>query len=129
MFWLFSSEVAYYDYDNSGDDDDDVGNKHNKHQQPQVQTERKPSQMLNIMRERRAANIFNENYVTDAQYNGKWICNLISIRWSNLSDCQNKHRPFTIHNSRRHLIQSVKKNNIQTNIETKRLSLSLSLSL
>lgn len=105
MFGIFS-EVAYYDYDNSGDDsgdDDDVGNKHNKHQQPQVQTERRPSPMLNIMRERRAANIFNENYVTDAQYNGKWICNLISIRWSNLH-YQNKHRPFTIHTSRRHFI-------------------------
>lgn len=64
----------YSDYDNSGDDDDDVGNKQNKYQQypvPRAQTERKPSQMLKTMRERRAANIFNENHVTDAQNNGK----------------------------------------------------------
>lgn len=65
----------YSDYDNSGDDDDDVGNKQNKYQQygakSPAQTEWKPSQMLKTMRQRRAANIFNENYVTDAQNNGK----------------------------------------------------------
>lgn len=77
--------MPYYDYDNNhdGDDDDDdgdddVGNKkQNKYQQP-PQTERKSYQILNTIRERRAANIFNENYVTDAQNNGKWFgCNLI----------------------------------------------------
>lgn len=77
FFLSSASETLYYDYDNNkddagaDDDGDDVGNKkHNKYQQ-QPQTERKPSPMLNTMRERRAANIFNENYVTDAQNNGK----------------------------------------------------------
>lgn len=46
-----------------------------RHQQSLQATaigERKQSPMLNtMMRERRAANIFNENYVTDAQNNGK----------------------------------------------------------
>lgn len=75
-FSVSSSERPYYDYDNSDDDDDDdgdndVANKQNKYQQPPLQTERKPSSMLKTMRERRAANILNENYVTDAQNNGK----------------------------------------------------------
>lgn len=70
------NEMPYYsDYDNSGDDDDDdFGNKQNKYQQYRdspAQTEREPSQMLKTIRERRAANIFNENYVADAQNNGK----------------------------------------------------------
>lgn len=74
--------TTYYDYDNS--DDDNIGNKHKYQQQhSREQTERKPSPMLNTMRKRRAANIFNENYVTDAQNNGKWMCNLIrdSLKW------------------------------------------------
>ncbi|XP_031630325.1 uncharacterized protein LOC116345246 [Contarinia nasturtii] len=77
-------DVLYDDYitsidDDDDDDDDDIRNGDNvgtkkqpNKQQPQpppVQTERKPSQMLNTMRKRRAANIFNENYVTDAQNN------------------------------------------------------------
>lgn len=64
-----ANEMSYYDYENGvrddtvDDDGDGDGNK---------QTSlRKPSPMLNTMRERRAANIFNENYVTDAQNNGK----------------------------------------------------------
>lgn len=73
--------MPYYDYDNSndddGDDDDDddsssTNKKQSKHQQ-QSQTQRKSSPMLNTIRERRAANILNENYVTDAQNNGKWL--------------------------------------------------------
>lgn len=71
--------MPYDDYDNNnndddgdGDSDDDVGNKKQNKYQQQLQTERKPSPMQNTMRKRRAANIFNENYVTDAQNNGKW---------------------------------------------------------
>lgn len=63
--------MPYYDYDNS--DDNDAGKKQSKYQQhPEPPTERKSTQMLtNAMRSRRAANIFNENYVTDTQNNGK----------------------------------------------------------
>lgn len=63
--------MSYYDYDNGvgATVDDRDGNKQ-KSLRKQI-NERKPSTMLNTMRERRAANIFNENYVTDAQNNGK----------------------------------------------------------
>lgn len=70
-----ANEMPYYDYDNGVRDDtvddDGDGNKQ-KSLQKQI-NERKPLPMLNTMRERRAANIFNENYVTDAQNNGKFI--------------------------------------------------------
>lgn len=100
---IFSGTVneigEYYDYDGNsnsnnnnhsdsranGDDaaSSSNSNMYNQHQSQQSSTERKPtstseSSMLNVMRERRAANLFNENYVTDAQHNGKWI-NLLTI--------------------------------------------------
>lgn len=71
IFSTVSQVPPYYDFDNSDDDDDDNDgeNKQSKYQQhPEASTERKSSQML---RARRAANIFNENYVTDTQNNGK----------------------------------------------------------
>lgn len=68
-----ANEKPYYDYDNGvvddTVDDDGDGNKQ-KSLRKQINV-RKPSTMLNTMRERRAANIFNDNYVTDAQNNGK----------------------------------------------------------
>lgn len=94
--------MPYYDYDNSsdddGDDDDDddssssSNKKQNKHQK-QSQTQRKSSPMLNTIRERRAANILNENYVTDAQNNGKRFtrCNLIR-KFSTQMTCRDKRR-------------------------------------
>lgn len=71
LIFRAGSEVPYDDYDN-GDDDNVAENKQSKYQQhPEPPTERKSSLMLNTMRTRRAANIFNENYVTDTQNNGK----------------------------------------------------------
>ncbi|XP_055319441.1 uncharacterized protein LOC129577050 [Sitodiplosis mosellana] len=70
------SQTPYYDNSNDDDDDDgdddaadDSNKKQNKYQQQPQKSERKPSPMLNTMRERRAANILKENYVTDAQNN------------------------------------------------------------
>lgn len=70
--------MSYYDYENGVrddtvdiDDDDGDGDGNKQKSLRKRINERKPSPMLNTMRERRAANIFNDNYVTDAQNNGK----------------------------------------------------------
>lgn len=66
--------ITSNDYEIGGDNKHGVDNKHIKYPR---HIERKPSPMLNIMRERRAANILNENYVTDAQHNGKLMSNFV----------------------------------------------------
>lgn len=77
VFMSPSNEMSIYDYDSTIDENNDDSNKLKSLRKRT--NERKPSLMLNTMRERRAANIFNENYVTDAQNNGKYYLLLYSI--------------------------------------------------
>lgn len=65
------NEIPYYDYNNDATDDNDVDDNTQKSLDQRILSERKPSTMLNTMRKRRAANIINENYVTDAHNNGE----------------------------------------------------------